>query len=330
MLKYELISHWLDDCNPAYCNEIITKLLKKPFDTTEFDSCVKSRALLDLMPGFYDKDKYDISFDSCATNHIKNLVNEYCDKDTIIITSCTEHPSICGVLEPFAKQRTTFNLDDDYKKIRLPDVRDRNVFVYVIGTRMSNGVVTPADLYMFLRNTLVMKGARKVTIVLDDVQGMFLVPRNYAVDYVIGTAHNIVSKFDLGILLSKKTNKKIGHYWDNIGYEYYLTLKDLLDNYRVKFYQFNMVMQDVFSRCPMFESHKINTSPYIYSYRPFTKKGEPIIVPDIMVEKVHPYTQFESNDEKCYFRFRSHEVMHNYTEFIDKLKLIDKFLMSKI
>jgi hypothetical protein len=40
---------------------------------------------------------------------------------------------------------------------------------------------------------------------IDDVHGMFLIPRDYSIfDYILYTAHSLIPNYEMGFLISKK------------------------------------------------------------------------------------------------------------------------------
>ena len=82
----------------------------------------------------------------------------------------------------------------------------------------------------------------KCTMVIDNVQEMFLLPRDYSIfDYVVGTAHAIIRKFNMGILITVGNNKVFGDKIYNWGMTYYDMLNEVLKR-KEKLFMFRTVM----------------------------------------------------------------------------------------
>jgi len=185
-----------------------------------------------------------IRFDESATNLINALFSEYVDKDTLVVSSILEHPSVNMNLD---KIDNKILLDEyDVKTLNIKNIQKeilkyKKVFVYIIGTHVKDGYTTAQDLYLEIRKFCNNHNI-KSTIVIDSVQEMFLIPRDYSIfDYVIGTAHAIIRNFDMGILIINNKNKEFGkpiYNWANT----YLKMLELITAKREKLYQFRNIM----------------------------------------------------------------------------------------
>ena len=183
----------------------------------------------DLMLGanITENDHY-LTFNTCCSNFIRELFQKHVDDDTLVISTDCEHPT---VKECLSKCKNTLILSQrkdirtfNFKKIEEKLKHFKKVFVYIIAVRNDTGELTPQSFMLKLKQLLL---NTEHIIVLDDVQGMFIVPRDYTIyDYVLGTGHVIVNKFDLGIMISKKFYKGINAL--NWGKNYLIPLKIVL------------------------------------------------------------------------------------------------------
>lgn len=153
-----------------------------------------------LLPYSNIKD-YNFSFGESATSLIKQIFDKYVDDKTLVLTTTSEHPKVVNLLKKCKNVQYVidkFMLQD----FKIPDGIER-VFVYVIGTTCGLGNI----IYNNEIKTIVDKAKAKckdVVTVLDAVQEIFLVPRDYSMyDYIIGTGHVFLPEYNLGFLLSK-------------------------------------------------------------------------------------------------------------------------------
>ncbi len=162
-----------------------------------------------LMPNCgLDPDIWHLNFNTCCSNFIRELFKKYVDDETLVISSDCEHPT---VKECLSKCKNTlilgqhndirmFNINKIYNEIQ----KYKKVFVYIIGMRNDTGEITPQSFMEALKNILDTENKENI-MVLDDVQGMFFMPRDYTLyDYVLGTGHVAVPNFDMGIMISKE------------------------------------------------------------------------------------------------------------------------------
>lgn len=194
-------------------------------------------------------DIFNIQVANNATDIITSLFEKYVDDDTIIISTNCEHPSVNSNLDKYQNkiilnyEQTVHN--PKYKNnFFIPDFSEckkfKRAFIYIVGTFVGFGSITPNQYYLDIKNILENMGLETI-LVCDDVQGMFLIPRDYSIfDYVVGTGHAMAIYHNMGILLAK----------DKLLSDYITTSNDALDLYLKKI---NIVLKrkekiNIFSR----------------------------------------------------------------------------------
>lgn len=184
-----------------------------------------------------------ITFDESGTFFIDKIFANEIDDDTLVISTKYEHGSVQKqlaivknkLLLDSDKEIRAYNFDKIIKEIK----NYKKVFVYIIGTQLSTGEITPQAFFIELKNILV-KNNIQHKILIDDVHGMFLVPRDYSMfDYVLYTAHSLVREYDMGVLISK--DGKYGKKAYNWGKEY-LEKLDIILKYRLKMNMFRNIL----------------------------------------------------------------------------------------
>ena len=147
---------------------------------------------------------YNFTFAPCATDLIKRLFKKYVDDDTLVLTTTCEHPNVLEILKKYknvkyvmeGQRLKDFKLTKQYKRI----------FVYMIGTICATGYIVLDQEFDLIINEA-KQHSKEVITVIDAVQELFLLPRDYSrFDYIIGTAHALIKNYDTGILLSKKSD----------------------------------------------------------------------------------------------------------------------------
>lgn len=219
-----------------------------------------------------------MSFDRSATRLINKLFKHYVGPDTLVISSRNEHPSVRKNLD---KSKNTYllhnstSLDSMYDDILsieeiLQTRKFSNIFIYIIGTRVDTGLSTPLEIYELIKK-MALQYNKNVIVVIDAVQEIFMWNRDYSMfDYIIGTGHAYVKKYDLGIMITKKGLLEFGnknYKWGNG----YLKRLHILFKRKDKLFMFN----DVLSR--FFGIEDKASVPYlyhIYTKYSFTKKEE--------------------------------------------------------
>ena len=177
----------------------------------QFSSCEEQ--LLAYMPwvGNECKDKH-VHFTKSCTDAINALFKPYIeDENSLVITTSLEHESVVKNLK---KCKHVVTLDASittlHNLLTIPEIAKQagnkmysKVLVYVVGTYVGFGNIHSNYLVEKIQQRARML-SNDVCIVLDDCQGMFLVPRDYSIyDYVLCTSHALTS-LDSGIIFSEK------------------------------------------------------------------------------------------------------------------------------
>ena len=230
-----------------------------------------------------------ITFENSGTAFIKQIFEQEVDDDTLVISTKYEHNSVVDELNK-CKHILLLNYDNDIlqKGHTFTSIIDKakqykKVFVYIIGTQISTGQITPQSYLIELKKAFIRENIEH-KILLDDVHGMFMVPRDYSLfDYVLYTAHAIIPEFEMGMLISKKGEYGYNAYdW---GIEYLPILKKLLSN-REQLMQFRGIMLNYFTSILSNRELSIyeNTVNHIFALR-----TENLYFKDEDYEKLKPY-----------------------------------------
>ena len=208
-----------------------------------------------------------LSFEISATTFINYLFDTYVDDETLVISTDSEHPNVKKRLNT-SKNTYILNLANDIltysiNKIISEAKKYKKVFVYIIGTKNSTGEITPQEFFIQLKEAFD-KNDIKYKLVIDDVQGMFLVPRDYSIfDYVIGTAHALCTGYDMGILISNQFEfGKKAYNWG----KFYLEHLDIMLKRRNKINMFKNVAINYYNKYINKENVLANplSVPYIF------------------------------------------------------------------
>lgn len=221
---------------------------------------------------------HQLYIETSATKLIDSLFDKYMDDDTLLITSVVEHEAVENNVvkhNRVEKDHVKLHYVNGIKDFNLQQVKEaimqkhyKRAFVYVIGTQITTGEVTPQEFYVKIREYLESKGI-EVILTIDDVHGMYLVPRDYTIfDYVISTSHALVRRWDMGILWSK-TNEDFGKKYVN-WVACYLRCLDIVLDRQDKLAQFSYVMKEEFSKqlagCTYLQ-YISDSVPHIFSIR---------------------------------------------------------------
>lgn len=214
---------------------------------------------------------YHLSFDSCATNIIQQLFDKYVDDDTLILTTEIEHFKVNEILSNYKNvlkiikpNLVNFDLIGNFKEdIDLSVIISnyKKVFVFCVGVHSNTGIVNHQNLFIRLKQLFNSLNKESV-FVLDAVQEMFMLPRDYSLfDYVIGTAHVLFPNFNLGICLSKDNDFR--NYLINA--EYFNTLLTILDKHKDIFANYSYILTDNFQYLQNYGIKLHNHLPYIFA-----------------------------------------------------------------
>lgn len=222
-------------------------------------------------------DDFHLYLGKTATELIDTLFDAYVDKDTLVITSVVEHEAVEKNLDRLNLRGASNHISMHYVngirtlnlsqvKFALMQHKYKRVFAYIIGTQITTGEVTPQKFYDKLRKYCESQGLETI-IVIDDVHGLYFVPRDYSnFDYIIGTAHALVRRFDMGMVWSKREG--FGCQNENWIRQYRDRLVPLLQR-RDKLAQFSNVMKEEFIEylgLPMIE-YISDSVPHIFSIK---------------------------------------------------------------
>lgn len=262
---------------------------------------------------------YTLSFSNRATNFINELFDKYVDDNTLIIISDCEHNNVKTKAKQFSNLLEIKNLNIDFNYVKT----FKKVFVYFIGTQISSGIITPQSFFIDLKQFLI-KNKIEHKLVLDAVQEMFLLPRDYSLfDYIIGTAHSLIVNFDLGILLSKE-NSKLGRNIGNKG-EKLVELLKIFTSRKYKLQSLRYLLRDHYYKyIKLGICQEIPNSIYnIFSLR-INKK---IFTQEMREALSKYYIKLEGIDNDIQFiRFRAQHYITNPEALILGLKTLDNLL----
>ena len=281
-------------------------------------------------------DDYTVRFDLCATNIIKQLSTHFDQEDTLIVTSNNEHINVQNAFSD-AKNLYVINADEVIHKFKTAELiaeckKWKNVFFYVIGTELSRGKIAPNPWFKHIRKEL---SGINLTICLDDVQGMYLVPRDYSLfDYVIGTAHSLITPFDLGICFQRKSGVMFGEMYYDTATEY-LEVLSMFIKKRYAIESFSAMMQQAFSTY-MAQEHTFTftqSSPHIFSIGFGDSFGKVFFVEsEVGVFERKYLMHIEGVRKDCkehYIRFRGQEFLIHYNELVKGMKALEYIIKER-
>ena len=273
--------------------------------------------------GNIDSDGYDISFSKKATDLIVELFRLHVDDDTLVISSDSEHDNVKKCLSGCKNRLILTDLTNvSMNNILVESKKYKKVFVYIIGTQISNGRITPQNLYIELKELFIKNGIEHI-MVIDDVHGMFIIPRDYSIfDYIIFTAHALVLNYSMGMLISRKGLYRAESIY-NWGSDYLPSL-DIVLKRQEKLRMFNYVMSEYFYFYLKSNDYKLfpNVAPHIFSLIAINKNFT-----EDMCQLLKPYQiKVEySNQKYTFLRFRAAQYISDpdlLLPGLDKLETI--------
>ena len=299
-----------------------------------------SNMLKSRLPNCVSDFNHQLTTSQCATNLIKGIFDKLYNDDTIILSTMQEHLNVLNIFQNKNVKYYDFEVDS-YSDIISKCITDVSgykgrIIIYMSGTQIKTGTVISDIFFEYLKKELT-KISNDVILILDDVQGMFMIPRNYSIyDLIIGTAHSLVEDYDVGLLwyttntLFDKMSQEIGMR-EPLWIPNYLPLLDIIIHRRPYILDFNDLMRNYFDVILKKNNFKIykNQAQHIFSFDtnklPFTKQMENMfneyrISIDCVDGSQRPQTSI---------RFRAQEVIKysdSIIEGIDKLKMIIEML----
>ena len=184
-----------------------------------------------------------VRFDESGSSFINKVFDKEVDDDTLVVSTTYEHGSVQKRLKE-VKNLLLLNSDNDIRGYQIDKIikeakKYKKVFLYIIGTQLSTGEITPQLFFEDVKEALV-KNNIEHKILIDDVHGMFVTPRDYRIfDYILYTAHSLVNEYEMGILISKDGDLGMKAY--NWGSEYLKRL-DIILSKKEKMMQFKNIM----------------------------------------------------------------------------------------
>ena len=271
-----------------------------------------------------------LAFEESATTFINYLFDKYVDDNTLIISTDSEHPSVKKCLVKY-KNKYILNFERDIitysiDKILFEAKKYKKVFVYIIGTKNATGEITPQEFFVQLKQKFE-KNNIFYTLVLDDVQGMFLVPRDYSIfDYIIGTAHALCPGYDMGIMLSKyfEFGKK-AYNWG----EEYLKHLDIMLKRRNKINIFKTVMLSYYKKHLNIDNKLANSLsvPYIFYFTikdlNFTQKTTDLLHKFNLLIPAYDFSPI------TFVHMRCHEFIYNKSLLPHTISILNFILENK-
>ena len=326
-MNNSILQNWIDflPIDEKTLEYINTENSNKPvIDELHFDRLTQK--YFDAMPFCnLTVDNAQLRFSDSATTFISKLFEEYVDKDTLVISSCIEHPSVNLCLDlcdnVFLYQEQDL-MNKNTKAAFSEILKYKKIFVYIIGTHARTSYSTPQDFFMEIRD-FCNKNDIKCTMVIDNVQEMFLLPRDYSIfDYVVGTAHAIIRKFNMGILITVGNNKVFGDKIYNWGMTYYDMLNEVLKR-KEKLFMFRTVMNHYYGAFLHKDGFRTddqqNCAPFFFHVTDIEGK----ISPDI--RKKLKECEIEFDDNKV-IRFRSPNFLQRPDLLIKGVNILDSVL----
>ena len=202
-------------------------------DEENWDNLVEE--LKSLIPFSKSLEGFGLQVAPSGTFLIDNLFKKYVDDNTLVVTSYSEHDAVRENIKRYnlADKCVYINTDGFWENIvykinQKIKSNHTSAFVYIIGTNITTGHTTPQVYYSTIKKYFEKRNI-KVTMVIDDVHGLYVVPRDYSMfDYVLNTSHAVVRNFDMGMLWTKNT-EMFGFKQSDRLREYLRYLKPLLE-----------------------------------------------------------------------------------------------------
>ena len=327
---------WYYNSSPFTENEkVLLDTLRTPdIEYNDIDYKELTQQYFDRMPfcNLTSDDRY-ITFDESGTALIDKVFEKEVDDDTLIISTVFEHSSVKKYLN--GSNTLLFqSIDDmrhcDYDIIIEKAKQYKKVFVYIIGTRIDTGEIIPQWFLEELKQILDSNNIEN-KMMLDDVHGMFIVPRDYRIfDYVLYTAHAIVLKYEMGLLISKTND--IGKRAYNWGKEY-LEKLDILLKRKDKMEQMVYILTHYFNKMVL-------TSPYLDFYKQtvghiFSIKTTDLYFSEKDLEELNEKYMIENSNndrpKENWLRWRFQEfITLSEEEVVNGIKLLEKVLKRAI
>ena len=237
--------------------------VKDAFVTYEHDLTDPAPAcdIADASTRLLDKIKIDrlcrkVEYDYCATDLVRKVFIQHVTEKTLIVVNPSQHPNIDKLLD---SQKNVYeictmqelglkNKDDIYARLenKLATGQFDNVFIYFIGTICGAGYQFEQD---FIDAVISLCRRHHHTVsMLDAVQELFLTDRDYSsYDYILGTAHVFMPRYNLGFLISRNDMPGINPNFKPVNAIKFATIVDYIAHRKKFINGFNEVMKNEFS-----------------------------------------------------------------------------------
>ena len=268
--KRKLLQNWLElDNFIEKDREFLKEVRPRKGEIHQHFNSLTSLYFSHLPFGNITANTHEISFFEHATDIINILFDTYVKNDTLVIVSNNEHEN---VIKRYKACKHVYELDFDSEilpckldKLFKECNKYQKIFIYVIGTQVSNGIITPQLFFTKIKNWLE-QNKKEYILNIDDVHGMFIVPRDYSIfNHVIYTCHALIPDYDMGMLIAPLNSIVKGKQYWNWGLEYLQKLNKVKSSYR-KFYTFKDIMMQYFEEEIISGKLTINanTAPHIF------------------------------------------------------------------
>ena len=199
-----------------------------------------------------DESNYRIEVDSCCSALIEKLFQRYVTKDTFVLTTEQEHPSVKYCLPEnntyiiYVKELYYKNAVSQIIK-RFKQSSCTNFFMIMAGTMPGSAEFINPSFFRKLKKALVQEHISHI-LVLDDCQGLFMLERDFSdFDCILATAHVLVRHgFEMGLLFTRLP-QKIG-YINKTGLKDFVTKLNYVFNHKKEALQFNKMMSKFFAQ----------------------------------------------------------------------------------
>ena len=342
--KNLIIEEWFN-VDAFSSNEVSILKMHRPELIEKYDidsEKLMTNRFFKLLPyGHINYNTYEISFFEHATDIINCLFSQKVDNDTLVIVSNNEHEN---VIKNYVQCKNIYILDFDTEIIpcKLDNLyaecsKYKKIFVYVIGTQVSNGIITPQLFFKKLKDWLILN-QKEHTITIDDVHGLFIIPRDYTIfDYIVYTCHALITQFDMGILIAKRPSELVGYHYLNWG-NAYLNAIEIVFRHLIKFYNFKNIMCQYFEEEIAEKKLTLNTNVAPHIFAPeihklnLSKKDFDEIFWELKKYDMRIEGGFDGNgkcDSRLYLRIREGQYFTHPERLIPGLEIV-KSIFSTI
>lgn len=302
---------------------------------------------------------YKVGVDTCATNIIHNLFQRYMVlKDTIIITTNSEHSSVMQQFNDGKYEGTRDNIHygitsfiSDAYKVHIFDIdnvetinniknnieNSKLILLYTKGCNSQTGKIYSDEYLKNIKKCIIdINPTVQVMHCIDDVQSLFLIKRDYTnYNYIISTAHAIISNYDTGLIIYNDNNNDFGYQILPFIEEYikkWSIIENIVDNTKyIKSEVINKIMPYLPEGSVLnqenegYNSNIINIEIPKKYYTPSLQKIKNKMLSDYRI-KLEGYGFDHELAEKIYIRVRITEMLCNKVNIHETIANLIKIL----